>query len=81
MPIRVSLKTRRSGRARRDAIGCSGEAAGRPLVAHPRSIEAFEEDCTQAAIVVSAQELPASLRGAGARPQCHTAERRDDADD
>ncbi len=44
-----------------DSAGCVGRLADGVLVAFARTIEAFEEDCRRAAVVVSAREAP---------PQC-----------
>jgi competence protein ComEC len=41
-----------------DAVGCVGRLADGRLVALAREIEAFEEDCRRAAVVVSAREAP-----------------------
>jgi competence protein ComEC len=44
--------------ARCDAIGCTLRLPDGRLVAHARDIEAFEEDCARAAIVVSPLQAP-----------------------
>ena len=41
-----------------DEAGCVGRLADGALVAIPKTIEAFEEDCRRAALVVSAREAP-----------------------
>jgi competence protein ComEC len=41
-----------------DAIGCTGKLADGRLVAFALSAEAFAEDCTRAAVVVSGREAP-----------------------
>jgi competence protein ComEC len=41
-----------------DKIGCVGRLADGALVAFPRAIAAFEEDCRRAALVVSAHTAP-----------------------
>jgi len=42
-----------------DRAGCVGRLADGALVAISRSVEAFEEDCRRAALVVSARQAPA----------------------
>jgi competence protein ComEC len=44
--------------ARCDAIGCTAKLPDGRLVAHARDIEAFEEDCAKAAVVVSPLQAP-----------------------
>jgi competence protein ComEC len=41
-----------------DAVGCLGRLADGRLVSDALAAEAFEEDCTRAAVVISAQEAP-----------------------
>jgi competence protein ComEC len=41
-----------------DAVGCIGTLADGSLVAIARGVEAFEEDCRRAAVVVSARDAP-----------------------
>jgi competence protein ComEC len=41
-----------------DEAGCVGRLADGALVAIPKTIEAFEEDCRRAALVASAREAP-----------------------
>lgn len=41
-----------------DEAGCIGRLADGSLVAHVRSIEAFEEDCRRAVLVVTARDAP-----------------------
>jgi len=41
-----------------DAVGCTAKLADGRLVAFALSAEAFVEDCTRAAVVVSAREAP-----------------------
>jgi competence protein ComEC len=47
-----------SGGARCDAAGCIGRLADGRLAAMALSVEAFAEDCTRAAVVVSPREAP-----------------------
>jgi competence protein ComEC len=43
-----------------DAIGCIGKLDKGRLVSMVREVEAFAEDCTRAAVVVSARQAPSA---------------------
>jgi competence protein ComEC len=43
-----------------DAIGCTAKLAGGRLAAYELTVEAFEEDCARAALVISPREAPAA---------------------
>jgi competence protein ComEC len=46
-----------------DAVGCIGRLTDGRLVSFALASEAFAEDCTRAAVVVSAREAPADCSG------------------
>jgi competence protein ComEC len=46
-------------RLRRDSVGCLAALEDSTLVSIARSIEAFEEDCVRAAVVISVRDAPA----------------------
>ncbi len=45
-----------------DAVGCIGRLTGGRLASLVLSVEAFAEDCTRAAVVVSPREAPAACK-------------------
>nr|RAV91256.1 hypothetical protein DBT53_11405 [Aerococcus mictus] len=45
-----------------DALGCAWREEGRPIVAFPASLEALEEDCALADVIVTRVAVPHRIR-------------------